>query len=101
MPVVLAPLIALLMRALSWLFLTKAGIWCVAILGTLGLGLATNEMVIEPLVDQATTAWGALPPEVAVWAKALGVLEFVSLVISAHLVYAATKAVSFVAKNRP
>lgn len=45
--------IGAIIAALSRLFATRIGTWAVALLAFLGIGLATNEVVIEPLLDQA------------------------------------------------
>lgn len=84
MPVVLAPLIALLVRALQIMFAVKAALWVVKILGVLGLSFATNEYFMEPLLAHASTAWNALPPDAVTWAKALGLTEVASIIVSAY-----------------
>lgn len=91
MPVVLAPLVAFLVRALSWMFATQAILWVVKVLGLLGLAFATNEYVVEPVITHVTTAWANLPPEFALWGKALGLYEVVSLLLSAYTIMAAKK----------
>lgn len=90
-PVILAPLIAWGVRALAFMFATKAALWVVNILGTLGLALATNELLMEPLIQHVTTAWQGLPADVVTWGRALGLTEGASILLSAYTLLAGKK----------
>lgn len=94
LPVVLAPLIALLIRSIQIMMAAKAALWVVKILGVLGvlgLAFATNEYFMEPLLDHAQTAWNALPADAVVWAKALGLTEVASIMVTAYTLLAGKK----------
>lgn len=48
-----AATIGAIIAGLSRLFASRIGTWAVALLTFFGIGLATNEVVVEPLLDQA------------------------------------------------
>lgn len=85
-PVVLVPLIAALIRALLVMFSVKAVLWVVKVMGLLGIAFATNEYVLEPLLDMITTQWNALPPDLTAWLRAFGVTEVASMYVSAFTI---------------
>lgn len=86
MPIVLAPLIAALIRGIQIMMAIKAAVWVIKILGVLGLAFATNELLMEPLFNHVATAWANLPPSAVTWAKALGLTEVASIMVTAYTV---------------
>jgi hypothetical protein len=90
-PLVLVPLIAYLIRALQIMFAVKAVLWIVKIMGTLGLAFATNEYLMEPLIDTVTAAWEGLPADAVMWGRALGLTEVASIFISAYTLLSGKK----------
>lgn len=90
-PVVLAPLVALLVRLLVAAVTVRAALWVVKIMGVLGIAFATNEYVVEPVIELVTNTWNGLPADVATWGKALGVTEAASLLLSAYTIMAGKK----------
>lgn len=84
LPAMSAGFSALLGRILTWFFMTQLASVVVRMFATLGIAFATNEWLIEPLVDHVTNAWGAIPPELALWLSALGINEVVSIMLSAY-----------------
>src|SRR5690606_19269270 len=90
-PVVLAPLIAALIRGLMVMISMKAVLWVVKVMGLLGIAFATNEYVVEPLLDLVVAQWNALPPEITQWLRAFGVTEVASMMVSAYTIVAAQR----------
>lgn len=99
LPVVLAPLIAALIRALLIMISAKAVLWVVKVMGLLGLAFATNEYVLDPLLTLIDQQFAALPPSVAQWMRAFGVTEVASMIVSAFTIVAAQR-VFLAAVNR-
>lgn len=90
-PVVLAPLVGLLVRMLVAAAATKAVLWVIKVMGVLGIAFATNEYVVEPVIDMVTTSWNGLPADIAMWGRALGITEAASLLLSAYTIMAGKK----------
>lgn len=90
-PVVLAPLIAALIRGFMIMMSVKAVLWVVKVMGLLGIAFATNEYVVEPLLDLIVLQWNALPPEITQWLRAFGVTEVASMMVSAFTIVAAQR----------
>lgn len=84
LPAMSAGLSALLGRLLTWFFMTQLASAVVRMFAMLGIAFATNEWLIGPLVEHVTSAWGAIPAELAVWLSALGINEVVSIMLSAY-----------------
>ena len=90
-PVLLAPLIAALLRGIMIMMSVKAVLWVVKVMGLIGIAFATNEYVVEPLLDLIVTQWNALPPEITQWLRAFGVTEVASMMVSAFTIVAAQR----------
>lgn len=75
-----------LLQAGRWLLFAEAGKAVVKVLGFLGLSLATNELAIEPIMDNVAGWFGAIPGDLTVWLGALGIDKVASILISAYLV---------------
>lgn len=84
MPVFLAPLVPILVNALRWFFLAKLASSIVRVVATLGIGLASNEYIVQPFIDHAVSAWNAMPAELAIWISALGIDKVVSVMLTAY-----------------
>jgi len=54
----------------------------VSFLGRLGILIATNEMIIQPLIDHATNAWNGIPPAWQCWFNLLGINKAASIMVS-------------------
>lgn len=52
-------------------------------LGRLGLVLATNEFVMQPLIDHLMGAWNSIPPGWTCWFALFGVTKAAGIVVSA------------------
>lgn len=91
MPVLLAPLIALLVRALTVMLAVKGVLFVVRIMGLLGIAFATNEYVLEPLLAQAEAAWNGVPQDIVQWCRAFGVTEVVSMIVTAYTISGAQR----------
>lgn len=91
MPVVLAPLVALLVKALTIMLAVKGVLFVIRIMGLLGIAFATNELVLEPLIASIETSWGAMPAQITQWMKAFGVTEVASLMVTAYTIAAAQR----------
>ena len=90
-PILLAPLAAALIRGLMVMISMKAVLWVVKVMGLLGIAFATNEYVVEPLLDLVVAQWNALPPEITQWLRAFGVTEVASMMVSAYTIVAAQR----------
>lgn len=90
-PVVLAPMVALLVRMLAVMVATKAVFWVIKVMGLLGIAFATNEYVLDPLLTQIETQWAALPPEITQWLRAFGITECASMIVAAYTIVAAQR----------
>lgn len=99
-PLVLVPLIAYLIRALQIMFAVKAAFWVFKIFSIIGLAFATNEYLLGPLIDFVTTAWQGLPPEYVAWARAFGVTEVASILLSAYTLLQGKKVFLSVANSQ-
>lgn len=87
MPILLAALGPLLMQVLRWLFLAKLASFIARAFAVLGIAWATNEYLMEPLIEQATNAWLAMPVDLVQWLTAFGIPQVVSILLSAYAIY--------------
>lgn len=46
------PVVNFAMRALHWLFKSKAGLWTVGLLAWLGLSFGAHQVAVQPAIDQ-------------------------------------------------
>lgn len=87
MPLPAIPIIgSVLAAAAPWItafILTKGVLLFVAFIGRLGLVVATNEFIMDPLLSHILSAWGSLPGEFSCWLSLLGVTKVASIVVSA------------------
>lgn len=75
-----------LTAAFSRLFASRIGMWVVGALTFLGLNFATNEFLMDPVLDHIRSAQGGLPAAVTAWAGAFGVDQVITIVMSAYVV---------------
>lgn len=98
-PLVLAPIVASILAWLSRLLMLKAGLWVVGTLVFLGLYFGTQELFVEPLIDQVRDiAEGNITGAVAEWVAFLNVDKAITMVLSAYVTaggIAATKVALF------
>jgi hypothetical protein len=63
-------------------FMAKGALMVAGLMGRLGLVLATNELVMEPLIDMVTTKWQLIPVEMRCWLGVFGIVKAASILIS-------------------
>lgn len=78
---------AVIVTALRWFFMAHFAAAVIRLFAVLGIAWSTNELLIQPLIDQATTAWGALSGDLRLWLGAFGIDKVVSITISAYTIY--------------
>lgn len=78
------PFVGALLAALSRLVFTKGGQWVLQILLALGIGFATKEFALEPLLDFVSGAFSGLPATVAEWIGHLNIDIYAAGVLSAY-----------------
>ncbi|MEN4903351.1 hypothetical protein [Luteimonas sp. TWI1437] len=80
------PALTALLAALGpWIarfFFMKGALLFTSFLGRIGLVLATNEFVMEPLIDHVTRAWNAIPSDWQCWFGLLGVTKMASIMVT-------------------
>ena len=84
-PLIGMSLAGILEAAAPWItrFIMVKGVLVVSgFLGRLGLVLATNEMLMQPLIDYAMNTWATMPIEWQCWFNLLGVTKGVSIILS-------------------
>lgn len=83
-PLLAAPLAGILVSVLRWLFLAKLASWVTRVLVMLGLGLATNEYLLGPMISHVKNGYAGVPSSVAIWISAFGVDQVASIMLSAY-----------------
>lgn len=94
MPAPLAiPIVGSIFAALSpWImrfFAAKAVLMFAGFMGRVGLVLATNEVVMEPLIDLVTSKWLTLPASMQCWMATFGIVKAASVLVSGMSLIAA------------
>lgn len=82
MPVVLAELLAALGPWIMRFMAAHAIAMFAKFLARLGLAIATNEMVIQPLIDHAVSAWSSIPAEWQCWFATFGITKAAGIMVS-------------------
>jgi hypothetical protein len=77
---------AIIVSALRYFFMAHAAAAVIRIFSVLGIAWATNEFLMEPLLDQAQAAWTGMPAGIAQWLGAFGIDKVVSIMISAYTI---------------
>ena len=81
-----------LMAALSKLFTSRLGMWIASAMAFFGLEWATNEVVLDPIVDQIRALMSSTGGDAIGWLAFFNVDRYLSCIVSAYAV-AAGKAV--------
>lgn len=76
---------------LSKLMQARAALWVGKVLSAIGLGFLAQDLIYEPLIQQAITAWTAVPADIAKWVHVLGIDQGVSLLLSAYGIQGASR----------
>lgn len=63
-------------------FAAKAVIMLAGFLGRMGLVIATNELVMQPLIDHVTSAWSSIPGSLQCWLGLVGVTKMAGIMVS-------------------
>lgn len=77
----LAPL---LQQVFRWFVFSMAAKAVLKIMAHFGVALATNKLLIQPLLDMVVSKWHSMPVELSQWLGALGIDVVVSILISAY-----------------
>ncbi len=89
MPVVLVELFAVLGPWIARFFAAKAIVMFAGFLGRLGVVLATNEFLMQPLIDYTMSMWMNIPAEWQCWFSLFGVTKAAGIYVSGTTVLAA------------
>jgi hypothetical protein len=74
-------------QVLRWFFFAYGAAVVTRIFVTLGIAWGTYEFILQPAISAADSYWGALPGDLTVWLRALGLMEVASIIISAYLLW--------------
>ena len=88
----LAPLIAAIVGGFSRLIATRLGMWLVSALAFVGLSVATQTVVMGPIMDQVTSHMSGVGGDLARWLGVLNLDRYVSIVMSAYTIGAGKRA---------
>lgn len=77
----LGPLLAQVMR---YVFMAHLAGFVIRLFTMLGMSLATNEFVVEPLMNMVHGNASGVPADLAVWMSAFGVDKVISIIVSAY-----------------
>ena len=78
------PVIPWLVAALGRMFASRIGQWIAAALIWFGLTVATNEVLIDPLIDRVMSALPGMPPLAMQWVQFLRLTDCIVMVLSAY-----------------
>lgn len=82
MPAVIAAVLAALGPWIMRFFAAKAVIMVGGFLARAGIVLATNEFLIQPLIDNAITQWNGIPAQFQCWFAVLGITKMAGIYVS-------------------
>lgn len=86
-----AAAIGLISRILVGYAVVKAGVFVLKVLTFFGIAFATNEYLVEPLMDLVSGRWGAMPGNISQWMGILNLDKCVSVIASAYTIAAAQR----------
>ena len=86
-------LIGVAWAALSRLFASRAGGWLANALLFIGIGFATKEAVVDPIMGYLQDGFGGLPAVAAAWAGFFNIDKYCSIVASAYLTAAGKRVI--------
>lgn len=87
----LAPALATLAAWIPRFLMVKGVLLFSGLLGRLGLVLATNEFVMQPLIDHVIAAWNTIPAGMQCWLALFGVTKAASIAVSGLTLIAAKR----------
>lgn len=90
-PVLAGALAPLLIQVLRYVFMAHAVGFIIRIFSVIGLTLATNEYVVEPLLDIVRGEAQGVPAEMAEWLSFFGIDKVISIMASAYTLLAVKK----------
>lgn len=93
-PLALAPILAAIAPWITRFLMAKGVLLFAGFLGRLGIVLATNELLVQPIIDHIMSMWVSIPAEMQCWLTFWGVTEIASIVVSG-MTLAAAKQVFF------
>lgn len=93
MPALFAFLGPLLQQLGRWFVISQAGRFLAKMMIFAGIGFATKEAIIDPVIDQAVSAWGGIPATLAAWVGAFGFDKWISIVLSAYAASAISRVI--------
>lgn len=79
------PVVGLVWTAFSALVFSRIGAWAVALLASLGLGLAVQGALVGPALDYVQSSMTGLPGNIAAWLGMLNVDKYFTIVGSAYV----------------
>ena len=78
----LAPALAVIGPWITRFFMAKAALMFAGFLGRVGLFVATNELIFEPVLEHITQAWFTIPPAWQCWFSLIGVVQVASILVT-------------------
>jgi len=87
------PFLAALMGGLSTLFASRLGQWIGTALLFLGIGFATQQLAVQPILDYLAAGFSGLPATVVQWVAFLNIDKYCSIVASAYLAAAGKRVI--------
>lgn len=81
-------LVAWLGAAIARIFATRLGMWIATALAFLGLQLATNEVVLTPVLNQFQAAISQTGADAVGWIAFFNLDKYISCIVSAYAVAA-------------
>lgn len=91
MPVIIGELLAILGPWITRFFIAKGVLMVGWFLARVGLALATNEYVMQPLVEHIVSFYSGMPAEFQCWFRTVGINEALSICLSGLTLIAAKK----------
>lgn len=79
------PLAGLFVALGPWItrfFMAKAALMFAGFLGRVGLVLATNELVMQPLIDSVIARWQTIPAGLQCWLSLVGVTQAAGVILT-------------------
>lgn len=83
-PAVLVPLVGGFIAAMGRMFSTKIGGWVATAAMALGIGLVTNEAIMQPAIQAVQSAAAGVPGTALAWAGVLNLDKYITIVLSAY-----------------
>lgn len=84
MPVLLAALGPLLAQVMRYVFMAHLAGFLIRLLTVFGVSLATNEYIVEPIMDLIHGNAQGVPADLAMWLSAFGIDRVISIMVTAY-----------------